>query len=406
MKNYRDDFPILDQTIHGGKPLIYLDSAATSQKPKVVIDAISTYYQKDNANVHRGIHTLAEKATAVYESARGTIADFIGAKDPRTLIFTRNTTESINLVARTWGKANLEAGDLILLSEMEHHSNLVPWYTLAEDKQLRIEFIPFGDDWKLDQDTYRALLTEEPKLLAFTHMSNVLGTINPVKQMIAEAKKYGAVTMVDGAQSVPHLPVNVVDLDADFYAFSAHKMCGPTGIGALYGKRKLLESMPPFMGGGDMIKKVTFSGFSTNELPYKFEAGTPSIAQAIGFGVAAEYLSGIGMNTVFAHEQNLANYAFEALSDIDGLTLLGPPPNERGAVFAFTLRGIHPHDVAQILDQDGIAVRAGHHCAMPLHEKLQLPATTRASLYLYNSQKEIDLLVEGIHHVKKVFGEV
>jgi len=405
MKNYRDDFPILDQTIHGDKSIIYLDSAATSQKPKKVIDSISEYYEQSNANVHRGIHTLAEKATADYESTRERIAKFIGAADPRTLIFTRNTTESINLVAKTWGHANLEAGDLILISEMEHHSNLVPWYVLAEEKNLRIKFIPFGDDWKLDQNTFHQMLKEEPKLLALTHMSNVLGTINPVKQMIADARKAGAVTLIDGAQSVPHLPVNVTDLDADFYAFSAHKMCGPTGIGALYGKRTLLESMPPFLGGGDMIRKVTYSGFTTNELPYKFEAGTPSIAQAIGFGAAVDYLSEIGMDAVFAHEQKLSNYAFEALSDVNGLTLLGPAPSERGAVFSFTLQGIHPHDVAQILDQDGIAVRAGHHCAMPLHEKLHLPATTRASMYLYNSEKDIDLLVEGIHRVKKVFGE-
>jgi len=399
----KEDFPILERKIHNGKRLVYLDSAATSQKPRSIIQAMDNYYNKNNANVHRGIHFLAEEATQMYELSRKKIADFVEVEDPSQLIFTRNTTESINLIARTWGWISLEAGDLILTTEMEHHSNIVPWLSLAEERKLVVKFIRITNEGKLDLKHYQKLLKLNPKIVAFTHMSNVLGTINPAKEIIESAHKAGAITVVDGAQSVPHFPVNIDDLDADFYAFSAHKMCGPTGIGILFGKRKLLEEMPPFLGGGDMIKKVTFNGFTTNSIPFKFEAGTPAIAQAIGFGAAVDYLSSIGMERIFDHEKALISYAMELLSDIPGLRIIGPSAGDRGGVISFVLDKIHPHDVAQILDESGIAVRAGHHCAMPLHEKLHLAASTRASLYIYNTKDDIDELKKGLLHVRKVF---
>jgi len=399
----RQDFPILARTLGQGKRLIYLDSAATSQKPSQVIDAMNMYYRTVNANVHRGIHTLAEEATEVYESARKKIARFVGVGDERQIIFTRNTSESINIIAKSWGRAHLQAGDLVLLTEMEHHSNIVPWYMLRDEMEVEIQFIRMTADGRLDMDHYDALLTLNPKLVAFTHVSNVLGTVNPAKSIVDKAHRAGATVVIDGAQSVPHLSVGIEKLDADFYAFSAHKMCGPTGIGVLYGKRELLESMPAFLGGGDMIKKVTFDGFKVNELPYKFEAGTPAIAEAIGFGAAVDYLSSIGMEQVFDHERALTAYGYDALSAIKGLKLLGPDAANRSGVLSFTIEGIHPHDIAQLLDEDGIAVRAGHHCAMPLHEKLAIPASTRASLYLYNNEEEIDALVKGLKKVIEVF---
>ncbi|HEX5836524.1 MAG TPA: cysteine desulfurase [Anaerolineales bacterium] len=400
----RNDFPILQREISTGVPLVYLDSTATSQKPLAVIDAMDNYYRRSNANIHRGVHTLAEEATFMYEQARVKIARFINALSAHQVIYTRNTTESINLVAYSWARANLKAGDLVLLTEMEHHSNLVPWQMLQMERGIELDFIPVTESGLLDLDVYRSLLSRSPKLVSFTHMSNVLGTINPAAEIIRLAHEAGAVTLVDAAQSVPHLSVDVQALDADFLAFSAHKMCGPTGIGALYGKMELLEAMPPFLGGGDMIKEVKLRSFRPNTLPHKFEAGTPAIAEAVGFGAAVDYLSSLGMDAIAAHEHEITEYALERLEEVPGVTLFGPGADSKGGVAAFTLEGVHPHDVAQILDRDGIAVRAGHHCAQPLHEKFGLPATSRASFYLYNTRDEVDLLVNGLYKVKGLFG--
>lgn len=400
----RKDFPILERKTNNGKHIVYLDSTATSQKPLQVIEAMNHYYLLSNANIHRGVHTLAEEATAMYEGAREKVAKFINAKSSREIIYTRNTTESINLVAYSWARANLKAGDLVLLTEMEHHSNLVPWHMLQAEKNIELDFISVTEDGLLDLDSYKLLLDRSPKLVSFTHMSNVLGTINPAQEMIQMAHQVGAIVLVDGAQSVPHLKVDVQTLDADFYAFSAHKMCGPTGIGILYGKSALLESMPPFLGGGDMIKEVKLRSFRANTLPHKFEAGTPAIAEAIGLGAAVDYLSAIGMDNISKHEHEITEYALERLEEIQGIKLFGPSADKKGGVAAFTLDGIHPHDVAQILDRDGIAVRAGHHCAQPLHEKFGIPATSRASFYLYSTKEEVDLLVNGLYKVKEMFG--
>ncbi len=400
----RKDFPILEREIRPGVRLTYLDSTATSQKPLSVIQAMDDYYRHSNANIHRGVHTLAEEATALYEAAREKIARFINAASARQIIYTRNTTESINLVAYSWARANLIQGDLVLLTEMEHHSNLVPWQMLQAERGIELDFIPVTEDGLLDLEAYSTLLSRRPKLVSFTHMSNVLGTINPAAEIIHLAHDAGAITLVDGAQSVPHLTVDVQALDADFYAFSAHKMCGPTGIGALYGKVALLESMPPFLGGGDMIKEVKLRSFRPNTLPHKFEAGTPAIAEAVGFGAAVDYLTSLGMDNIAAHEHEITEYALERLEEIPGVKLFGPSADKKGGVAAFTLEGVHPHDVAQILDRDGIAIRAGHHCAQPLHEKFGIPATSRASFYLYNTKDEVDLLVNGIYKVKEMFG--
>jgi len=400
----RNDFPIFQRETKPGTPLVYLDSTATSQKPLAVIEAMNNYYRRSNANIHRGVHTLAEEATALYEQARVKIARFINAPSAHQIIYTRNTTESINLVAYSWARANLKAGDLVILTEMEHHSNLVPWQILQSERGIELDFIPVTEEGLLDLEAYRSLLLRSPKLVSFTHMSNVLGTINPAAEIIRLAHEAGAVTLVDAAQSVPHLKVDVQALDADFLAFSAHKMCGPTGIGALYGKMELLEAMPPFMGGGDMIKEVKLRSYRPNTLPYKFEAGTPAIAESVGFGAAVEYLSALGMEAIASHEHVITEYALERLEEVPGVRLFGPAAQHKGGVAAFTLEGVHPHDVAQILDQDGIAVRAGHHCAQPLHEKFGLPATSRASFYLYNTKEEVDLLVNGIYKVKELFG--
>ncbi|MBI5953169.1 MAG: cysteine desulfurase [Chloroflexi bacterium] len=400
----RKDFPILEREVRPGVRVTYLDSTATSQKPVQVIQAMDDFYRKSNANIHRGVHTLAEESTALYESARDRIAKFINAESARQVIYTRNTTESINLVAYTWARANLKQGDLVILTEMEHHSNLVPWHMLQSERGIELDFIPVTGDGLLDLVAYKLLLDRRPKLVSFTHMSNVLGTVNPAAEIIRLAHDAGAVAVVDGAQSVPHLQVDVQALDADFYAFSAHKMCGPTGIGALYGKVDLLEAMPPFLGGGDMIREVKLRSFRPNSLPHKFEAGTPAIAEAVGFGAAVDYLSAIGMDKIAAHEHEITEYALERLEEIPGVKVFGPSADKKGGVAAFTLEGVHPHDVAQILDQDGIAVRAGHHCAQPLHEKFGIPATSRASFYLYSTKEEVDLLVNGIYKVKKMFG--
>ncbi len=345
-----------------------------------------------------------KKPPALYEGARERIAAFIGAGSSEEVIFTRNTTESINLVAFTWARAFLRPGDLVLLTEMEHHSNIVPWHMLAAEKGIQLKFIPITTDYLFDLDAYRDLLKLGPKLVAFTHMSNVLGTITPAQEIVRLAHEAGALALIDGAQSVPHFAVDVQALDVDFMAFSSHKMCGPTGIGALYGKKALLEAMPPFLGGGDMIKKVTFEGFKPNDLPHKFEAGTPSIAEGIGFGAAVDYLASVGMDAVAAHEHQLSAYALERIKEIPGLRVYGPSATHKGGVVSFTMEGIHPHDVAALLDRDGIAVRAGHHCAMPLHQKLGLPATSRASFYLYNTLAEIDQLITSLHKVTKMFG--
>jgi cysteine desulfurase/selenocysteine lyase len=398
----RSDFPIIQRDVRPGVPLVYLDSAATSQKPLAVIQVMDEFYRKSNSNIHRGIHTLAEEATEMYEAARVKVADFINAPAPRQVVFTRNTTESINLVAYSWGRS-LKSGDVIILTEMEHHSNLVPWQMLAEERGIRLEFIPVGENGLLDLETYHQLLKLEPKLVAFTHMSNVLGTITPAAEIIRLAHDCGAVTLIDGAQSVPHLPVNVQELDVDFLAFSAHKMCGPSGIGILYGKKELLNEMPPFLGGGDMIKRVHLRSYSTNELPYKFEAGTPAIAEAIGFGKAVDYISSLGMQAIAAHEHEIGAYAMERLEEIPGVRVYGPEASYKGGVLSFTMEGIHPHDISQILDSYGIAIRAGHHCAMPLHEKYRIPASARASFYLYNTIEEVNHLADAINKVNELF---
>ena len=397
------DFPILERRVTGDHRLIYLDNAATSQKPLSVITAMDDYYRQMNANIHRGVHTLAEEATAAYESARLRIGAFIGVNNPREIIFTRNTTESINLVARTWGQVELKNGDLVILTGMEHHSNLVPWQMLAAEKGILLEFIRITPEGYLDMESYQALLKRNPKLVAFTHVSNVLGTINPAAEIIRLAHQAGALTLMDAAQSVPHMKVDFKELDVDFAAFSAHKMCGPTGIGILYGKEGLLSKMPPFLGGGDMIKKVELRSFKPNELPHKFEAGTPAIAEAIGFGAAVDYLNTVGMDAIARHEQELVAYAIERLEEIPGVKVLGPAADKRGGVVAFTLEGIHPHDVAQILDSEGIAIRAGHHCAQPLHQKLGIVASSRASFYIYTQREEIDQLVDGLYKAKAIF---
>ncbi|MBW7918106.1 MAG: cysteine desulfurase [Chloroflexi bacterium] len=400
----RADFPILERRTASGARVTYLDSTATSQKPLAVIEAMNDFYRRSNANIHRGVHTLAEESTALYEQAREKVAKFINAESARQIVYTRNTTESINLVAYTWARANLKAGDLIVLTEMEHHSNLVPWHMLAAERGVELDFIPVTADGLLDLDAYRSLLTRDPKLVAFTQMSNVLGTVNPAAEIVRLAREVGAATLVDAAQSAPHLAIDAQAIGADFIAFSAHKMCGPTGIGALYGRAELLESMPPFLGGGDMIREVKLRSFRPNSIPHKFEAGTPAIAEAVGFGAAVDYLAAIGMDKISAHEHEIIEYALERLEEIPGVKVFGPSADKKGAVASFTLDGVHPHDVAQILDRDGIAVRAGHHCAQPLHEKFGIPATSRASFYLYNTRDEVDLLVNGIYKVKKLFG--
>lgn len=403
VERIRSDFPVLDREVRPGVPLVYLDSAATSQKPRQVIEAVSQFYELHNANIHRGIHKLAEEATAAYEQARANMASFIGARSADEVVFTRNATESINLVAQTWGRQNLTPGSRILLTEMEHHSNLVPWYMLADERGLKIDYVNVTDDGLLDRDDFNRKLEAGPALVAFTHMSNVLGTINPVEELTRLAHQAGALVLIDAAQSVPHMPVDVQAIDADFLAFSGHKMCGPTGIGVLHARKDLLESMPPFMGGGEMIKRVGFGTFVPNDVPHKFEAGTPAIAEAVGLGAAVDYIREVGILAIRQHEQSLTSYLMERLEEVPGVNVLGPKASERGGVAAFSFDGLHPHDVAQILDDQGIAVRAGHHCAMPLHEKCGLVATTRASLYLYSRPGDVDALIEGLYKVKQVF---
>lgn len=402
VERLRADFPILHQQVNG-HALAYLDSAASSQKPASVIDALSDYYGRYNANVHRGVYHLSEQATEALEQARRKIARFIGAGSPREVIFTRNTTESINLVAHSWGRANLRPGDRILLSEMEHHSNLVPWQIIAAATGAELDFIPLDSLGRLALDDLPTLLTERTRLVAITHMSNVLGTINPVAEIAAAARAVGALVLVDGAQSVPHFAVDVRALGIDFLAFSGHKMCGPTGIGVLWGRKQLLQAMPPFLGGGSMIKTVSLRQSTWADLPSKFEAGTPAIGEAIGLGYAVDYLSAVGMDAIHATEQQLTAYALERLQATDGLQLYGPPAAERGGVVAFNLRDVHPHDVAAVLDRHGVAVRAGHHCCQPLMGILNAQATARASFYLYTTPAEIDQLADALEQCKRIF---
>lgn len=400
----RQDFPILQQMVNG-KPLTFLDSAASSQKPVQVIEAIDHYYREYNANVHRGIYQISEKASEAYETARRKVGRFINARSWREVIFTRNATESINLVAYSWGQANLKPSDVIITSEMEHHANLVPWQQLAARSGATLKYIPVDQHGYLDMAAFDHLLTPQVKLVAITQMSNVMGTITPIGDIVQKAHAVGALVLVDGAQAVPHMPTDVQALDCDFLAFSGHKMLGPTGIGILWARKEILAGMPPFMTGGDMISRVTFAGADWNELPWKFEAGTPAIAEAIGLGYAVDYLNGLGMHHVRRHEIELTTYAFNRLNQVEGVRIYGPPdPIARGGAVAFTLGDIHPHDVAAVLDGEGIAVRAGHHCAMPLHDKLGLTATTRASFYVYNSPEEVDRLAAGLDKVRDLLG--
>jgi len=398
----RREFPILQQQVNG-KPLAFLDSAASSQKPRQVIACLEEYYERYNANVHRGVYKLSEEATFAYERARGKVARFIGAHSPKEIVFTRNTTEAINLVARAWGDATVRAGDRILLTVMEHHSNLVPWQQLAQRTGAQLEFLEIDADGRLVLDDLDRKLAGI-KLVALAHQSNMLGTINPVREIAARAHDAGALVLVDGAQSVPHMSVNVQELGVDFLAFSGHKMCAPTGIGVLWGRRQILDAMPPFLGGGSMIRTVTLQATTYADIPARFEAGTPAIGETIALGEAVDFLGGIGMEKIFVHEQHLLAYALDRLAQVEGLRIYGPrTTTSRGAVISFTLGDIHPHDVAAVLDGEGIAVRAGHHCCQPLHALFDIPATTRASFYVYNIPEEIDRLVAGLEKARKLF---
>jgi cysteine desulfurase/selenocysteine lyase len=402
VERVRKEFPILQQEVHG-KPLVYLDSAATSQKPQAVLDALTAYYTTVNANVHRGVHLLSERATAEYEGARARGQRFLGAARPEEIVFVRGTTEGINLVAQTYGRRAVGPGDEVVISALEHHSNIVPWQMLCEERRAVLRVIPIDDRGEVELDAYERLLGERTRLVAISHVSNALGTIVPVKRMIAMAHRWGAAVLVDGAQAVPHMPVDVRDLDCDFYVFSGHKVYGPTGIGVLYGKTERLEEMPPWHGGGDMIKVVTFEKTTYNDLPYKFEAGTPNIAGAIGLGAALDYVDGLGLDQIAAHEHGLLTYGTRALSAVPGLRLIGTAPDKAG-VLSFVMHGAHAHDVGTILDREGIAVRTGHHCAMPVMERFGVPATTRASLALYNTRADLDALVQGLQQVREIFG--
>jgi len=402
----RGDFPMLADAARD-RPLVYLDSAATSLRPQAVIDAMDGYYREYSANVHRGIYEIGERATAAYEAARESVARFINVPDAHEVVFTRNATEAINLVAYAWGRRNIGPGDAIVLTEMEHHANLVPWQLLAQEKDGDLEFIPITDDGILRQDVFEVLLRLKPKLVAFTHVSNTLGTINPVAEMTRMAHEAGALVLVDGAQAVPHVAVDIAAIGCDFYAFSGHKMLAPAGSGALWARRELLEAMPPFMAGGEMIREVHLRRSTFNEIPTKFEAGTPDIGAAIGLGAAADYLMTLGMERVQQHERELLEYAFAVLDrDHPDVVTYGPRDLDvRSGVIPFTIPGVHPHDVAQVLDASGLAVRAGHHCTMPLHERLDVPATARASFNVYTNAADIDALVAGIGEVKRIFGD-
>jgi len=398
----RNEFPVLDQLVHG-KPLVYLDNAATTQKPRRVIEALSRFYERDNSNVHRGLHELSNRATTQYEEARERVARFIGAPSEKTIVFTRGTTEGINLVANSWGARFIGAGDTILLTEMEHHSNIVPWQLLAERVGARIEWVPvLGDEGLLDMDAVRETLARKPKLFSFVHISNSLGTINPAAELCALARAHGVTTLVDAAQSAGHLPVNVGELGCDFLAFSGHKLCGPTGIGALYGRAELLEAMPPWQGGGEMISRVGYDRTTFKEAPHRFEAGTPDIAGAIGLGVAVEYVDELGRARIFDHDAGLAREAAARLGSIPGMRLLGPR-EERAGLVSFALEGVHAHDVVTLANEEGVALRGGHHCTQPLMRKLGLASSARASFYFYNTPAEVDRLVETVANIEKFF---
>ena len=403
VQRVRRDFPILQREVYG-KPLVYLDNAATSQKPRHVIDALVNYYENYNANIHRAVHCLGEEATAAYEEARAKVAKFINAPSPECVIFTRNTTEAINLVAYTWGRENVREGDEILLTQMEHHSNLIPWQRLAAEKGATVRYIELTDTQTLALDGLENLFEARTRIIAMPHVSNSLGTINPVEKIAREAQRNGVAFLVDGAQGAPHLPVDVQAIGCDFYAFSAHKMLGPTGVGVLYARQELLEEMEPFLGGGEMIRKVTFEGATWNDLPWKFEAGTPNIADVIAFGAAIDYLSDIGMENVREHEIEITEYALNRLSEFDDITLYGPPdPRERGGVVSFNFGDLHPHDIGTVLDRHGVAIRAGHHCTQPLMRTLGVSGTARASFYVYNTPEEVDVLVEALEAARDFF---
>ena len=401
VEKVRAEFPVLKQKVHG-KPLVYLDNAATSQKPLAVIDAIRKFYEVDCANIHRGVHELSQRSTAAYEQTRVKVKQFLNARTKNDLIFVRGTTEGINLVASSWGRKCVKAGDEIVISAMEHHSNIVPWQILCEEKGSKLRVIPIDDRGELLMDEYVKLLGPRTRMVAVTHVSNALGTINPVREIIELAHKAGALALIDGAQAVPHMKVDVQALDADFYAFSGHKLFGPTGSGMLYGKTKLLNAMPPYQGGGDMIRTVTFEKTTYNDLPYKFEAGTPNIAGGIGLGAAVDYVNRIGIDQIGAYEHELLVYGTAALLEIPGLRLIGTA-REKAAVLSFVMEGVHPHDIGTVLDRMGIAVRTGHHCAQPVMDRFGIPATTRASLAFYNTPAEIDALAAGLRKVKEMF---
>jgi cysteine desulfurase/selenocysteine lyase len=401
VEKIRADFPILHRTVHD-KPLVYLDNAATSQKPQAVIDAVSRYYEQENANIHRGVHYLSERATEDYEAARKTVQTFLNAAHAHEIIFVRGTTEAINLVAQTFGRVHLGDGDEVLITGMEHHSNIVPWQMLCEEKGAKLRVAPINDDGELLLDEYAKLLGPRTKLVAVTHVSNALGSVNPVRKMVELAHARNIPVLLDGAQAVPHARVDVQALDCDFYAFSAHKLYGPTGIGVLYGKSALLDAMPPYQGGGDMISSVTFEKTIYNKLPYKFEAGTPDVSGVIGLGAAIKYVSTIGLEKIAVHENELLAYATRQLSAIPGIRLIGTA-KEKASVLSFVFDGVHPHDVGTILDQEGIAIRTGHHCAQPVMQRFDIPATARASFAFYNTKQEVDELVKGIEKVREVF---
>jgi cysteine desulfurase / selenocysteine lyase len=402
----RTDFPILKSSMNN-KPLVFLDSAASSQKPFQVIDKIEQYYKEENANIHRGVYYLSQRATELYEKTRFKISQFIGAKCAKVIIFTRNATESINLVAQAWGRKNISRGDVIVLSEVEHHSNLVPWQMLAQEKGAKLRFIPLNENTELDLTNLDTIIDHNVKLVSISQMSNVTGTIHDIQPIIKRAHEVGALCMLDGAQGVSHIPINVQELDVDFYAFSAHKMLGPTGVGVLYGKEEILEEMPPWMGGGDMISDVSLEKSYYADLPARLEAGTPNISGVIAFGESIDYLNAVGMKNIHEHEKILTEYALNKLSSMGGITLYGHPDiQKRGGVISFNIDGVHAHDVGSILDEQGIAIRVGHHCCQPFMKKNQIAGTCRASFYLYNTFEDIDALVEGLKQVKEIFSRV
>ena len=409
VERVRKDFPALERLVHGDKPMVYLDNAATSQKPRQVLDALDDYYARHNANVHRGIHVLAEEATALYEAARDKVARFVNAADRAEVVFTKNATESLNLAANViaWGLdgRGLGAGDEVVVTEMEHHSNIVPWQLVTQRSGATLTWFSLTDDGRLDLGDIDRVITERTKVVSFVLVSNILGTVNPAHELVRRAREVGALVVVDASQAAPHMPLDVQALGADIVAFTGHKMCGPTGIGVLWGRRALLESRPPFMGGGEMIESVTMESSTYAGLPHKYEAGTPPIAQAVGLGAAVDYLTALGMDAVYAHEQQVTAYALQRLQEVEGLRIIGPTTTEmRGGAVSFALGDLHPHDVGQVLDEQGIAVRVGHHCARPVCLRYAVPATTRASFYVYSTMAEVDALVDGLEHVKRFFG--